>query len=459
MSRALGFEPMPWQADVFEKAFEVDSDGRLWYREVVIVMPRQSGKTTLVLAWGVHRCVVWPARQRMVYQAQTREKALEKLVDEHFYHIDRSPLRRLLRPNRAGRIQPVLSHGSEHLRWVNGSKWSIDAPTETGGHGATLDLGIGDEIWAHKDARVEQAISPAMVTIPDAQKVWLSTVGKRRDASPLLWGKMLAGRNRVQAGLDSRTLYVEYSAPDDADWLDRGVWWDTMPALGFTQAEAAVEGEADSLGEEEFRRAYLCQWRDELPGEWKIPEPHWTAACDPESKAGPLKVWVIDVSPDRTCAAIGLASQREDGAAHVEVVERGPGAGWLVDGDHARRGIVQLMRRHGGELYYEHATCGSLVPDLLEAGLDPKPIGGEDVRVAAPQLLDWVLGGRVFHIGQASLTKDLAAASTQPYGDSWRWSRGKTLRPVPGLVAVTYALRMLAKTLPDLGYDPLSGII
>jgi hypothetical protein len=78
--------------------------------------------------------------------------------------------------------------------------------------------------------------------------------------------------------------------------------------------------------------------------------------------------------------------------------------------------------------------------------------------VAALLLLDRVLGGRVFHIGQKSLTDQLGAASTQPYGDSWRWSRGKSLKPVTCLTGVSYALRMLTVLMPDLDYDPLSGI-
>src|SRR5215207_2302173 len=48
---ALGTPLMPWQQHVADVAMEVDPDtGRLVYRRIVLTVPRQSGKTTLLLA-------------------------------------------------------------------------------------------------------------------------------------------------------------------------------------------------------------------------------------------------------------------------------------------------------------------------------------------------------------------------------------------------------------------------
>lgn len=460
-ARLLGKEPMPWQREVFEVAFEVDSFGILWYREIVIIVPRQSGKSTLVVPWGVHRATTWPERQFIVYTAQTREAALEKMIEDQFHMIDHSPFRRLLVPNRSGQIRPNLSHGAEHMRFLNGSKWAIDAPTEKAGHGKTLGLGIGDEIFALPDGRVEAAMSPAMITVEDSQKLWISTVGASKAKSPFLWKKSLAGRNRVEAGLESRTLYVEYSFPEKADWLDRIAWWENMPALGYTQTEEKVAAEADSLGEEEFRRAYGNQWQDDLAQDWKIPSVEWGAACDPDSEMTDTLVWVVDVSPDRAFASISVAAQRDDKRIHVEVVEQSAGTHWVVEGDPTRdlQGIAALVSKWGGEVYYDHLTTGPLVPDMQDAGLEPHAMAAADVAIAGPALLDGVLNKRVVHIGQAEeLTDQLAHAGTRKIGRSWGWARGLTLRDISGLVSVTNAHWMLAKTLPDLGYDPLAAM-
>jgi phage terminase large subunit-like protein len=467
-SRLLGKEPMPWQAEVFEVAFELDAFGLLWYREIVIVIPRQSGKSTLVIPWGVHRMTTWGERQFMLYTAQTRGAAKQKLVDEQFFMINQSPFRRLLIPNRQGRILPNLSHGEERLEWANGSKWLIDAPTETAAHGLTLGLGVGDEFFSHADARVEAAMSPTMITVPDSQKLWLSTVGKTKKKSPFMWSKMEAGRNRVESALelrklgapDSRTLYIEFSFPEDADFLDRLVWWQNMPALGYTISEAGVAAQLDSIGEIEFRRAFGNQWADDRPDDWKIPADDWYEIEDEDSEITDTLTWVIDVSPERTFASIGLASQRDDGQIHIEVIEHSTGTGWLIDGDPTRelRGIAALIREHGGELYYDHMTVGALVPDLIDAGLEPQPIPLADIKVSAAALFDAVKNRKVVHLGQFELTDALAAAATRKIGDAWAWARGPSMADITALVAVTLAFWMLAKTLPDLNYDPLAAM-
>lgn len=457
--------PLPWQEMVFDRAFEVDECGCLWYREIVVVVPRQSGKTTLVVPWGVHRCTTWPERQVVLYTAQSRIKAREKWIEDQVYLIKKSAFRLAMAQNRQGRYEPNLSHGEEHIKWANDSKWGVDAPTETAGHGPTLDLGIIDEAFSQVDGRVEQAMSPAMITRNDSQKLIVSTAGKSKARSPFLWGKIEAGRNRVEAGLDSRTLFVEFSAGDDVDWLDPLVWWQTMPALGYTVTEDKVAAEADSLDEEEFRRAYLNQWGDDLATDSKIPLENWHACQDADSEISDRLTWVVDISPERSWASISLAAQRDDGLVHIETVERWPGTDWIIDGDPTRAtdelsclGLVGLLAKYGGELYYDHVTVGALVPAMEAAGLNPIPIPAQDIKVSAAALFDAVVNGRVRHVGQEELTDALIAAATRKFGDGWAWTRGASMADITALVSATLAHWMLAKTLPDLNYDPMSGI-
>ncbi len=79
----LGWAAMPWLQEILETAFEIDpTTGLLWYPEIVIIVSRQSGKRSIALSRGVHRMIMWPDRQYLLYIAQTREKALEKLQEE-----------------------------------------------------------------------------------------------------------------------------------------------------------------------------------------------------------------------------------------------------------------------------------------------------------------------------------------------------------------------------------------
>ena len=49
LAKALGIPLMPWQRQVFDVALEVDEDNRYVYREVVVTVPRQSGKSTALM--------------------------------------------------------------------------------------------------------------------------------------------------------------------------------------------------------------------------------------------------------------------------------------------------------------------------------------------------------------------------------------------------------------------------
>jgi len=468
--RLLGWEPMPWQREILEAAFEIDpATGMLWYSEIVIIVPRQSGKSSLVIPWGVHRMLMWPDRQYLLYIAQTRDKALEKLEEEHHHRIAGSVFKSQLRPNRRGNTLH-LSNGSESMRFRNGSKWAIDAPTEDAGHGGTLGLTIGDEIFAQKDDRLEAALMPATTAIDDAQSLWISTVGYNKVKSPFLWKKAEAGRARVELlradpsllnAPRMRSLYIEYSADPKADPDDPLTWWSCMPALGFTTNQIKIAAFRESM-QGGFLRPFLNWWQDDLELAWKIPKDRWEheSVVDPGSEvARDEVVYVIDVAPESAWASIAVAGIRSDTKVHLEVLADAPGTDWIIDGDDGLDvpGIVDLVAAAPGPVYLEHRAAGFLLPKLLEAGIDARVMTAANIAVAGPGLLDAVLNRDVVHLGQEELTEALKSASTKATDAGWKWIRGKSMRPVSALVAVTYARQMLAELLPDLAYDPIAA--
>lgn len=461
----LKISPMPWQRATLERAFEVDDDGTLHYWQIVLIIPRQSGKTTLFIPWGVHRMTAWARPQLLVYVGQSGVDGSEKWLSDIVGPILESPFRRLVPKNRKGEHAPFMSSGHWHLDFINGAQWAVRPPTETAGHGRTVQLGFLDEAFAYKDNRVEQAISPAQVTLADAQTLIASTVGRSKGASPYLWRKVEAGRNIVESGIDSRTLYVEFSAPEDADWLDQDVWRRTLPALGYTQTIDRVIAQTENLGEQQFRRAFLNQWGDDMPTDSKIPQAAWAEVLDEHSQSIGEPTWVLDVSPDQAAASIGMAGDRTDGTFHIEVVDHGQGTDWVIDGDDRSsddplhlHGLRELVTRWGGTVWCDAVTVGGLLPRLQEAGINVRPIPSSEVRLAAGGLLDAVLNTKVHHIGQTELDTALAAAGTRKIGDGWAWSRGASMQDITALVSVSLALWMHMKTAPDRNYDPLKGV-
>jgi phage terminase large subunit-like protein len=172
------------------------------YREVVLTVPRQSGKTTLLLVLILLRALGARA-QNIRYTAQTGSDARKKWMDDWLPALKESPFSAFYRER--------LTNGHEALLFKNGSLQGLVATTKKSGHGGSLDLGILDEAFAHPDARLEQALKPAMITRPQPQLWIVSTAGTKKD-SPYLWGKVETGRAMVERGLTDSTAYFEWSA-------------------------------------------------------------------------------------------------------------------------------------------------------------------------------------------------------------------------------------------------------
>jgi phage terminase large subunit-like protein len=253
IAEQLGTPLMPWQRHVVDVAFETDPvTGRLVYREVRLTVPRQSGKTTLMLAIMLHRCLMMGDGQRVGYTAQTGQAARLKFTDDHVPVVVGSIFGR--------QAQVRRSNGSEAIRWKNGSLWSVLATTETAGHGSQLDLAIIDEAFAQPNDRLEQGFKPAMVTRPQPCLWVVSTAGDV--SSNYLNAKIDDGRERVDRGLTEGVAYFEWSAEQGADPADEQVWLGCMPALGHTIGVEAIRADFESMRLVEFRRAYLNQRQD-----------------------------------------------------------------------------------------------------------------------------------------------------------------------------------------------------
>jgi phage terminase large subunit-like protein len=450
---------MPWQREVVDIAYELDDhvdattgeiSQRLAYREIRLTVPRQSGKTTLMLAAMTHRCVAMGERQRVGYTAQTGKDARLKWEDEHVPALERSPF--------ASMMQVRRTNGSEALRWSNGSLWSLLATTETAGHGAQLDLGVIDEAFSLTDDRLEQAMKPAMITRPQPQLWIVSTAGT--NDSLYLNDKIDDGRARVQSGTRSGVAYFEWSAPDDADISDESVWWSCMPALGQTVPIEAIRSDFQSMREPEFRRAYLNQRQDRsASAPWQIiSESDWAACLDHRSRMDDLPTLALDVTPTRSMSSLGACGLRSDGMAHIEVIGNRPGTSWIFDWFAAD----DRAARYKSIVIDPVSAAGSMVADLRALGLQVIEIGPRQLVTGCGKLFDLITSKQIRHIDQTPLNAAVAGAKRRPLGDAWAWHRRDTSVDVSPLVACTLALQgHIASELRPLGapqiLDPWSN--
>ena len=426
VAQALGTPLMPWQQQVADVAMEVDPDtGLLVYREVVLTVPRQSGKTTLILAFAVHRAMGFGVSQRITYTAQTRNDARKKWEDDHVTALNASLF--------AGQYRVRKNNGNEAIIWRNGSMHTINSTTEKAGHGATLDLGFIDEAFAQVDSRVEQAMRPAMITRPQPQIVVSSTAGT--PASVFLNGKVDRGRERTLDDPQRASAYFEWSAPDDADLSNPATWAACMPALGHTVTLDAVAAEHDSMEAAEFARAYGNRRAASDAYDPVIPVGVWASLADLDSRLADPVAFAVDVSPDRSMAAIAAAGRREDGRIHAEIVEHRQGTAWVVNR------VEELAHRWGpcSVVVDGSSPAASLLPALEELDIPIDITGARDMANACGAFFDLATSDQLRHVDQPALNQAAMAATKRPLGEAWAWSRKGSTVDICPLVAATLA--------------------
>jgi hypothetical protein len=480
IAEQLGKPFLPHQRHICDVAFEIDTKtGYLAYDEVVVIGPRQlTGKTELVFPVMTHRCtgfgaalsrwvkaelgftVAAPGAQKVLYTAQTFDMAKEKWRDIHLARLKESVFK--------SKINSRLKTNMEAITWPNGSSWSPAATTaKTGGTGDTLDLGVIDEAWSHKDFRTELAMRPAQLTRPWSQMWEMSMIPGLARATPGTWPylhtKRQNGRARVQSGIHHGTAFFDFTAPDGMDPGSESTWWTCMPALGFHPgAVRTVRSDYERMvgagNLVDFCAEYLGWEPSPQAARWNvISEATWRALTITPARGNyqdPV-AFGVGAMPDQSTASIGMSARTVMNDTFVELIERKPGLNWTIPA------LVKLALEQGPCAIgvAAHGPAASIIEPLrralLEANADCPIVAmqGPDVSKACRQLFletgevgevdteddSFDVNRRIVHINQDELNASIAGAAKYTYGDEWRWQQtGVAADPGP-IYAVTLA--------------------
>lgn len=428
---ALHTPLMDWQRYVLDVALEQDPNtGFPSYRNVIITVPRQNGKTTLLLVLFLVRALS-TERQSIIYTAQDRNEAKKKLVNEWIPLLEETNFRNYFTTTQA--------NGNEAMRFNNHSLLSLAATTKKSAHGNVIDLGVCDEAFALPDARMEQAFVPAMRTKKNAQFWITSTAGTFADA-PYLWSKVEQGRKLVEDDIRNGTCYFEWSADEDADPSLESTWRSCIPALGYTMDIETIRGEylsavaSETLSE--FRRAALNQWvtakTDPI-----VSLDRWNELVTEDEHTNESWALAVDVAEDRSGASIAASWKRSDGKYQVALIESKPGTSWVAQ----RLSDIWHNRRPVGIWLDRTSPAGSLISELQALNVPlVNDVPVSDLAKACGQLYDACVDGTLQHLDDPVLLYALNGAIKRSVSDAWVWSRRSSSIDISPLVAVTMAL-------------------
>jgi len=411
---------MAWQRQIADVGLELlDDDITPAYREIVITVPRQSGKTSLVLAWQIHRALTWGSAQTIAYTAQTGFDARRKLMDDQVPALQNSTLAPTVR-----RI--YTANGNESIIFKNGSRIQVLPSTPSAGHGKTISLAIIDEAFSDYDGIREAALLPAMATKRDGQIIIVSTAGTSE--SMFLRRKVENGREALKNKVAGGIAYFEWSADPDDDPYDPITWARCMPALGLTIDESAVTHALKTMTITDFQRSYLNTWTTQ--DDRLIPQKVWFNCCS--AKVAPMGrlSFGLDVALDRSSASIVVG----DEVGRIEVIESRPGVAWVS------QRCLEIARRWKAPIIVDgYSPAGALVEPLQNLGVNVVKYKTQEVIAACNLIYDAILDRNV-KVKTSSLLDDaILNAKKRQVGQSWLWARQSLDADLTPLYAMSLA--------------------
>jgi hypothetical protein len=417
-------------------------DGRWAAKEVGVEEPRQNGKGETIEgreALGLF----YLDERKLIHSAHefaTASEALDRMDDR----IGQNPaLKR--------RVKSVKrSHGEEGVYLRDGRKLLYKTRTKGGGRGFSADFLGMDEAMYIAEAFLG-ALMPVISARPNPQ-MWF--MGSAVDQLSMEHGIVFARlRERAMSGEAGRLAYLGWSAA----YQDNKVIWTNPsevprsatadpdvigranPALGIRiDLEHVVQTEREAMDHRTFcvERLGVGDWPRVTEEDGSvISVKAWLALVDAQSQPTDPMVFVFDVSPDRSSAAVSMAARRDDGLSHVEVMEHKRGTGWVVDY------LAERVERHqpAGVFCDEKGPAGSLIEELENRGVRVDTINAGEHAKACGSFYDAVDQRTIRHLGTNELVTAIRGATTRPLGDAWAWSRKNSDVDITPLVSCTLA--------------------
>ncbi|MFI8297295.1 terminase [Streptomyces nigra] len=452
LAARAGLHLDPWQQHVLRVGMGEKPDGRWAAFEVAFNVPRQNGKGGIIEArelWGLfiggEELILHSAHEFKT--AKNAFKRIERLIRQT--------------PDLHKRVKTYRQTvGEEGIELYTGQLLRFIARSKGSGRGFTGHCNVMDEDMILGDNEMD-ALLPTMAAVQDPQIWYAGSAGIGAPSVQL--GRL---RRRALAAIEAGTpdpslAYMEWSAqphldecPQDCSEHDDAASDQAVlksnPGVGYRLTLEKVARERATLSREGYARERLGvgEYPADEADTWQvIGEDAWRALAAAESEPSDPVAFAIDMTPERSHAAIAVAGEWR-GGTHVEVVDHRPGTGWILE--RAR----ELHTRWQPRCWVIDGAgpAGSLIADLEEAlGVEVVQPRGRDVAAACGQFYDAVAEQTLSHLDQAPLAAALAGAQKRTLGDAWAWARRIVSVDISPLVAVTLAKWGLGVEVEDEG--------
>jgi phage terminase large subunit-like protein len=332
---------------------------------------------------------------------------------------------------------------------------SADAPKT---HGKNPSIVICDELHAHENGELYDAMLTAMVARREPLMVIVTNAGANERGD----SKCAEVYRRGKSG-DDPSMYFYSPTVGDDEIDDPANWKQANPASWITVEKLVAMSK--SMPWYRFCRFHLNRWT-RAEKDW-LPRGAW-AACDGGTRPQPGEraVLGIDMSKNHDTTAIGIIAPRrkpgttdEDGKRYAAAVETfgawsdanadPPEVHHVIEGDTIPfDAVFDRVRELCAEfdvveIAYDRWRIPEVVSNMLEAeGLPMVEFPQQPQRMcpASQGLFDVVVNRQLEHDGDMILEAHIAAATPRDVGRGWRLDKDASRSPSDGAIAIAIAL-------------------
>jgi hypothetical protein len=398
---------------------------------IVMSIPRQVGKTFTVGSIIFALCLLFPGSMVLWTAHRTRTS------NETFRAMKGLAGRSKIKPF----VRAIRSvNGEQEIEFRNGSRILFGAREGGFGRGFTeVDVIVFDEAQILTEKALEDMVAATNQSrwAAGALLFYMGTPPRPIDPSEAFSAK----RSKALAGETTDQVYVELSADVDADPDDLEQVAKANPSYpDRTPLESVLRLRENLPSVEAWLREGLGIW-DPKVSTRVIDELSWAAVADSNSTAYDRLTLAVDVSPNRSTAAVSLAGMRPDGLWHMELDEHRKGADWVpgwVEQRAAKNKLHAVVADEMSGLVEERRGRNYLKGTDIEVTLAAAE--GRDMAKACATYFDAVMTGAVRHTDQPQVNVALSVAGKRPVAGAWAWNRRDEDSDITPVVSQTLAL-------------------
>lgn len=420
-----GLELDPWQQYVLRRGMRVEEDADMWAASRVgLSVPRQNGKSALLVARELAALLLIPEEQLIIHSAHLVGTALEgfrniKGLFENYDDLGK----------RVKRIREA--NGEQGIEMMDGARLLFRARARGNVRGMSPQLLILDEAQILPDD-AWSAMLPSVSAQANPQ-IWLVGTPPGPNDPGDVFGRV---RSSATSGKDSRVAWLEWSVDGDIAVEDRKLWAQSNPALDGRIDMESVEDELHSMDATTFARERLGMWASDRQLA-VIPGDVWASRAVDEVPDVPISAIGIDMAPDaaRVSVAVGL---KTEAGVHVELADITAASDST---DALVEWVVARAKRRVPVLIDALSPARLLIPVLKSRKVRVIVMSGGELIEATAGFFNSAKEGTLTHFGQEQVTESLAGARRKPIGDAggWKWDRKSMNVDLTPIVAVTNA--------------------